>query len=209
MEVTVPRWPLQCEGRNFYGQKLDNLEHAGDAGAGPRRYRAGGARLPAGVRQRGLQSGQQSWLVLFLMGGSVRDSEAEARYWIQKALQRSRHPTHSPEYRPAAVRKRRFCRGACRASGGAPGRPKPPFCSIISVCAIFGLGGQSCGCGLLPRGRRSECCRPAPRAVRGGPSPPCLCVLRAGRGTDRCAAPLRAGAERHGALGLCSFMRSV
>lgn len=28
----------------------------------------------------------------FLMGGSVRDSEAEARYWIQKALQRSRHP---------------------------------------------------------------------------------------------------------------------
>lgn len=28
----------------------------------------------------------------FLMGGRVRDSEAEARYWIQKALQRSRHP---------------------------------------------------------------------------------------------------------------------
>ena len=24
----------------------------------------------------------------------------------------------------------------------------------------------------------------------GGPSPPCLCVLRAGRGTDRCAAPV-------------------
>ena len=24
--------------RNFYGQKLDNLEHTGDAGAGPRRH---------------------------------------------------------------------------------------------------------------------------------------------------------------------------
>ena len=53
MEVTVPRWPLQCEGRNFYGQKLDNLEHAGDAGSGPRRYRAGGARGSAlGVQSR-------------------------------------------------------------------------------------------------------------------------------------------------------------
>ena len=54
--------------RNFYGQKLDNLEHAGDAGSGARRYRAGGARLPAGVRQRGPQSGQQPWLVLFFDG---------------------------------------------------------------------------------------------------------------------------------------------
>ena len=61
----------------------------------------------------------------FLMGGSVRDSEAEARYWIQKALQRSRHPRILQNIARLRFENGDFCRGACRASGGAPGQPKP------------------------------------------------------------------------------------
>ena len=74
------------------------------------------------------------------------------------------------------------------------GPTKAPFCSIISGMPFL-AGGQSRGCGLLPRGRRSECCRPAPRAVRGGPSPPCLCVLV--QGEERAAALRRYAPERN------------
>lgn len=127
----------------------------------------------------------------FLMGGSVRDSEAEARYWIQKALQRSRHPRILQNIARLRFENGDFAGALAALQEAHRADQSPVLLYNLGVCH-FGLGGQSCGCGLLPRGRRSECRRPALRAVRGGPSPPCICVLRAGRGTDRCAAPLRA-----------------
>ena len=73
----------------------------------------------------------------FLMGGSVRDSEAEARYWIQR-------PCSAPAIRSFS----RISPGCGSKTAILPGRlprfrrrtkpTKAPFCSIISVCAIFG-----------------------------------------------------------------------
>ena len=71
----------------------------------------------------------------FLMGGSVRDSEAEARYWIQKALQRSRHPLILS---PGCGSKTAILPGRLPRFRRRTKPTKAPFCSIISVCAIFG-----------------------------------------------------------------------
>ena len=130
----------------------------------------------------------------FLMGGSVRDSEAETRYWIQKALQRSRHPRILQNIARLRFENGDFAGALAALQEAHQAVQSPVLLYNLGVCH-FWLGDKAAAAAL--------------RAVRGGPSPPCLCVLRAGRGTDRCAAPLRAGAERHGALGLCSFMRSV
>lgn len=73
----------------------------------------------------------------FLMGGSVRDSEAEARYWIQKALQRSRHPRILQNIARLRFENGDFA-GALAALQEAHRADQGPFCSIISVCAIFG-----------------------------------------------------------------------
>lgn len=74
----------------------------------------------------------------FLMGGSVRDSEAEARYWIQKALQRSRHPRILQNIARLRFENGDFAGALAALQEAHRADPKAPFCSIISVCAIFG-----------------------------------------------------------------------
>ena len=119
----------------------------------------------------------------FLMGGSVRDSEAEARYWIQKALQRSRHPRILQNIARLRFENGDFAGALAALQEAHRADQSPVLLYNLGVCH-FGLGDKAAAAACFRR--------PALRAVRGGPSPPCICVLRAGRGTDRCAAPLRA-----------------
>lgn len=126
----------------------------------------------------------------FLMGGSVRDSEAEARYWIQKALQRSRHPRILQNIARLRFENGDFA-GALAALQEAHRASKAPFCSIISVCAISGWGTK-------PRlrsasTRQTRDAADLLRAQRGAVHPRlayAFCVQ--GGEPGRCAASLRA-----------------
>lgn len=131
----------------------------------------------------------------FLMGGSVRDSEAEARYWIQKALQRSRHPRILQNIARLRFENGDFAGALAALQEAHRAGQSPVLLYNLGMCH-FWLGDKAAAPGLLPRGRRSECPPDLLRAQCGAVHPPpCLCVLRAGRGTGplRCAVTCLSG----------------
>ena len=127
----------------------------------------------------------------FLMGGSVRDSEAEARYWIQKALQRSRHPRILQNIARLRFENGDFAGALAALQEALRASQSPVLLYNLGVCH-FGLGDKAAAAVCFHEADAANAADLLRAQCGAVPSPPCLCVLRAGRGTGRCAASLRA-----------------
>lgn len=123
----------------------------------------------------------------FLMGGSVRDSEAEARYWIQKALQRSRHPLILQNIARLRFENGDFAGALAALQEAHRADQSPVLLYNLGVCH-FGWGTKL---RLRPASTRQTQRMPptcsARSAGRSIPALPMRSARRAGNGPLRCA----------------------